>query len=917
MYRNNYDQTRTEEGFDTSRPYVEVRPWPRLLARVIDYFIFISVIIFIFKKLLNLPLEFLQTFLLYLAGILIWVPVEALLLSLFGKTPGKWLLSITISGTGEKKPGFADSLKRSLLVWMCGILAGLPFVNIPGLMIAYHNLTECKTTLWDRKSKCEVSHGYYYPVKLLSVFAILAVLVAGYILKPMLKPIESIFSEDLQLINPLYQNIHIDESGNVTIENINTGESAWELNKKGYNLLVKGLFKESKEVLLKGLQARGVPSDKDAIYCNLSCACYNLGEYSQALIYIKVSLNILPNSLAEYMNYANALKALGRKNEAFRAYETAQKIDGKCAGAYYGLGFILYEEGKYEEAAGQFSKYVEYEKKDADGWCYLGISYLYGKKDLTKAKEFLDKAYRLDSANAFVIEGMAKYYDYINDKERAEKVIEEAIAVNPADYLLLCFAAEYFCNRGRYKEAGDYADYAIIIDRTGNEAYRIKAWAYLWDGEEEKAEKTIREMINNDPADADAYIVAGDFFYNFYKYKKAQAYYEKAEELNNENILAVIGKIRCLYSRKRYEACLDSALYAEDRFDDHIILWFAADAYSALGNSEKAIHYYDKALARDPENMELILSLGREYYANGNFDKAVDCANQALSIDGTYYGANDLKISAEKRLKGNIEQITEFIETNYMYYKQNEDYESEKNRLKKSSQVKPEDISRLFETVRQKDDTFSFVLYGDLYNQYVEMCKNPTTEYRQIDDNIHYIRITEFMRNTSNEFVYAIDSIKNPERAYLVLDLRGNGGGDTNSGLSILDFLLPECVVCNLIHKDGYTESYYSDIEHIPFRHIFVLTDENTASCSELVALGLKTYLDNVTIIGGKTFGKGVGQLGFEDKKNNMILFVVNHFWNVREVNIKDKGIEPDIQAGENTLESLMEEVRNCIAQSG
>ena len=42
-------------------------------------------------------------------------------------------------------------------------------------------------------------------------------------------------------------------------------------------------------------------------------------------------------------------------------------------------------------------------------------------------------------------------------------------------------------------------------------------------------------------------------------------------------------------------------------------------------------------------------------------------------------------------------------------------------------------------------------------------------------------------------------------------------------------------VVCNLIYKDGYSTSYYSDDQQIEFKHIFILIDEYSASCSELL----------------------------------------------------------------------------------
>jgi len=86
-----------------------------------------------------------------------------------------------------------------------------------------------------------------------------------------------------------------------------------------------------------------------------------------------------------------------------------------------------------------------------------------------------------------------------------------------------------------------------------------------------------------------------------------------------------------------------------------------------------------------------------------------------------------------------------------------------------------------------------------------------------------------------------------------------------------------------------------------------------SASCSELLASGLKAYLYNVTVIGRKTFGKGVGQILFEDKTNGFVIFLANHYWNVRQENINEKGIIPDKTVRGDSLEELMAEVNKVI----
>jgi C-terminal peptidase prc len=176
--------------------------------------------------------------------------------------------------------------------------------------------------------------------------------------------------------------------------------------------------------------------------------------------------------------------------------------------------------------------------------------------------------------------------------------------------------------------------------------------------------------------------------------------------------------------------------------------------------------------------------------------------------------------------------------------------------------------------------------------------------------NVHYFKIEDFSTTTDDQFIQSIDRIPSPESKTIVLDLRGNGGGLTESANNMLDALLPELVTCTLIDKDGYTYNYYSDAEQIAFKKIYIFVDENTASAAEMLTLGLKTYLDNVVIVGRDTFGKGVGQIVFEDAKQRIMVFVVSHYWNVMQNNVSNLRITPDIKIKGNSLESYMKQVR-------
>jgi uncharacterized RDD family membrane protein YckC len=89
---------------------------------------------------------------------LIWLPAEALLLSLFGTTPAKWLFGIRVAHPGGDLLSFSEALNRSFLVFVQGVGLGIPFVALFTQLFAYRRLTKTGTTLWDTSTSAVVLH---------------------------------------------------------------------------------------------------------------------------------------------------------------------------------------------------------------------------------------------------------------------------------------------------------------------------------------------------------------------------------------------------------------------------------------------------------------------------------------------------------------------------------------------------------------------------------------------------------------------------------------------------------------------------------------------------------------------------------------------------------------------------------------
>ena len=95
----------------------------------------------------------------------------------------------------------------------------------------------------------------------------------------------------------------------------------------------------------------------------------------------------------------------------------------------------------------------------------------------------------------------------------------------------------------------------------------------------------------------------------------------------------------------------------------------------------------------------------------------------------------------------------------------------------------------------------------------------------------------------------------------LVINLLNNGGGDLSSVVGICDLFLPkDKLVTTLQYKDGTTKSYSTtDDYEFSFDNIVIFQNNKTASASEILISTLTYYLeDKVTLVGTKSFGKGI-----------------------------------------------------------
>jgi len=209
------------------------------------------------------------------------------------------------------------------------------------------------------------------------------------------------------------------------------------------------------------------------------------------------------------------------------------------------------------------------------------------------------------------------------------------------------------------------------------------------------------------------------------------------------------------------------------------------------------------------------------------------------------------------------------------------------------------------------------------------------TTYNFNNQKTGYLVYVQFINGEKNKYKdilsNAINKFKNNNIQNLIVDLRYNPGGEIENATFLGSSLAPANVARNneifiKLNYNNKLQQYFLDeegsesdnliikfdttVNNLNINKIYFLTTNQTASASELLIIGLKSYFkDNLKIVGSNTYGKYVGSLIIYDFENNprkhnwAIMPVVLKYSNADDYTDFKDGLTPDIEITENLLD--------------
>ncbi len=172
----------------------------------------------------------------------------------------------------------------------------------------------------------------------------------------------------------------------------------------------------------------------------------------------------------------------------------------------------------------------------------------------------------------------------------------------------------------------------------------------------------------------------------------------------------------------------------------------------------------------------------------------------------------------------------------------------------------------------------------------------PSVTSKMLAGQIGYVDLSVFGQTTAAELTAALKRLDSQGAKAYVLDLRSNGGGYLNAAIDVSSKFISTGPIVSVQSRAGVDTEYDADNSAIAPRPLAVLVNRYTASASEITAGAIQDSGVG-TLVGEKTFGKGVVQSIFPMRDGSAVKITTARYFTPKGRDINSVGIEPEIKS--------------------
>ena len=371
--------------------------------------------------------------------------------------------------------------------------------------------------------------------------------------------------------------------------------------------------------------------DSNIVYLKALANVYvKSNEDEKAIPYYEQIINFYPHDI-EAMNSLGAIyrriKQYQKSVEILKKAQNEQNISS----VNYNLGFTFKEMGNYEDAIECFESVITENPDDVLTYNHLGSIYLL-QKNYEKSVNSFKHGLQVDQNHPILNYNLARCYAESKNYRDSIKYFEKALRTRP----------------GWIEAVRDFSDVLVKCQKNSS------------------AQELVERTIKMHPQNADLLCILGNIFLSQFDYDNAVKTFEKAEEIEPNDIKILMGFSEALEKGDRIDEALEKAVEAADlsplnpdvrkRYihtllsaqkydqalehvkeleetegDDLQVLDLYGQYYICRGNEEVANLYYQKIKEKNQEYDDYILNASDRFMQTGNLDKAEEYAKKFVA----------------------------------------------------------------------------------------------------------------------------------------------------------------------------------------------------------------------------------------------------------------------------------------------
>ena len=345
-------------------------------------------------------------------------------------------------------------------------------------------------------------------------------------------------------------------------------------------------------------------------------------KLDEAINHYRQALQAEPNFTEAHNNLGSALAAQGRLNEAISHYRRALQIEPDYVHAHYNLGSLLLTMGKIDEAISHFRQALQIKPDYVHALCGLGIA-LQSQGKLDEAISHYRRALQIKPNFAEAHSNLGDAQIELGRLDQAISHYNQALQINPNDANVHCNLGIATWAKGELDQAVSHYRQALRIKPDHAEAHNNLANALVELGRLEEAINHYRQALRAKPNDAKVHHNLGRALVIAKQLDGALEHFREAVRLKPNWPAPLTGMARIL------------AVHPDTNVRD------ASEAIRFAQRAAKLTKY---------QNASVLDTLATAYAAAGQFDRAVDTAQAAITLASAAQ-ADELVSSLRKQLE--------------------------------------------------------------------------------------------------------------------------------------------------------------------------------------------------------------------------------------------------------------------------